>query len=166
MCTLTIIPAAEPGTSASWIFICLLALHGFPSAFCLSSDDVDAQHFGSWNAVLLPNVGLLHHFVSLSWLKLVDSSPSVDYTSFLTGVLSPQLEDYLCLASNSSSQSLTPLGLDVPECSEGPVAKAIWRGLLCVFFWWQEADHKGHDLAKYTLTRGVGEGKEITGRVT
>lgn len=53
---------------------------------------------------------------------------------------------------------------DVPE--EGPMAKAIWRGLLCILFWWQGADQKRHNLAKYTLTKWAGEGKEITGWVT
>lgn len=57
MCKLTIIPAAEPGTSLSQIFICLLALHSFPSAFCfmvmmLMHSTLD----------MLPDVGLLHHF--------------------------------------------------------------------------------------------------------
>lgn len=37
----------------------------FPFRLLLYGDDVDAQHFGSWNTILLPNVGLLHHFVSL-----------------------------------------------------------------------------------------------------
>lgn len=90
-----------------------------PFRLLLYSDDGDAQHFGSWNTILLPNVDLLHHFVSLGcsltqtgWLfskcVLCILSPQG------SAALSPHLEDCLCLVSNSSSQSLTPLGLRCP----------------------------------------------------
>lgn len=99
-------------------YLCEPAFHLFISSpwppFCLLlyGDDVDAQHFGSWNTILLPNVGLLHHFFppASHWLR-ADSSPSVCYASFPTGPLSPHLEGCLCLVSNSSHQHLTPLGL-------------------------------------------------------
>lgn len=51
--------------------LCEPGFHLFISSpwlpFCLSlyGDDVDAQHFGLWNTILLSKVGLLHHFVCL-----------------------------------------------------------------------------------------------------
>lgn len=48
-------------------------------------DDVNAQPFTSWNTILLPNLGLFHHFVSLG-CSLTGSGwlfPSVHHASFL-----------------------------------------------------------------------------------
>lgn len=53
----------EPGFLAFFFFFFSPWL---PFHLLLYGDDIDSLHFGSWNTVLLPNLGVLHHFVSLS----------------------------------------------------------------------------------------------------